>query len=1216
MKNIDVNGNHHINNWRLPPLPKLFWMKLSFILIAVFMVGLQLTMAEPGYGQELDKKVVHLKVTDEILPNIFKEIEKQTALHFAYNPEQVGAYKASINKEAISVSDALKMILTNTPLKFTSVKDKVIITKSTISSVPKLQTSQRSTYLRHIDYIKAFTLNISGKVTDHQGDPLIGVNILVEGTNKGTTTDFDGEFTLTDIDDQAVLLVSYIGYKSQEIPVEGRTEFSIVMVEDAQTLDEVVVVGYGTQKRANLTGAVGQVSADDIAARPDANIVSSLQGMIPGLNIQVNTGDPTKTPEINIRGFNSINGGSPLILIDGIEGDITKVNPQDIKNVTVLKDAASAAIYGARGSFGVILITTKQGEAGEMAVNYTNNFAWTRPTTRTDFISDPYAYGKMIDAAIYGYNGSSYTGYNDFDWETIKLVSKGEIEPFHEKQSDGSYKFFYNTDWYSYLFKEYQPSQNHNLSISGGNEKLRGYLSGRVYNRETIQNIRDADMDRYNLNANITFVPNSWLELSNNIKFTHELDEDFGGYRNGYGGIWSTTTFYDLFAFYPNKLDGQPVDVGRGGNGGQGGHAAMEDGNNWRKWLTDEFTNTFRAKLTPIKDLVVNFDYSTRINNTHRTYRYNEFEYLTTDRLSEETVGLNRLGEWRWKNNYNALNLFGTYAKSLQDKHNFKLLLGYNQETFSRDRIVAQSEDLLVRDKANLAFGTEMYNIDGSSLDWAVQGYFGRWNYDYEQKYLLEVNARYDGSSRFPKDTRWGFFPSVSAGWQVNREDFWRPLDHLITSMKLRASYGALGNQSVGVNTFQQLMQLGKSSWLNNGLKLNYAGAPSPLPKVVTWETTRSLDLGIDLAFLENKLFVSFDWFEKNTEDMYLPGKPLPGVFGSAEPRENFASLRNRGIELTTSYRNEFDLGGHPFSFRVSAMLSNFKGVITKYDNPEGLMSTYWEGQELGEIWGYKVAGQFKSDEEAAAYQAQFENPSNSLGKVYKYIINTVQNSEWNKLRAGDIEYVDANGDGRIDRGEYRLDNHGDIQPIGNAMPKFPFGFNMSGSWRNIDVALAGAGVGKQNWYPTGDRYWGPYLRPYITFVRKDLIDNAWSPDNPNNKYPQVERGYAALGSNRSLYEMNDYYLENIGYLRVKNLTLGYTLPRHLTNRIDVKKVRIYFSGENILTWRFGNLTKYIDPEQAGSAISYSNPGDAVARADLRDYPMGKTYSFGINIKL
>jgi len=1151
---------------------------------------------------------VSINVKKASLEQVLDEIREQTNYDFLYNSSQIKDVRSlNLNFQNADLETVLDACLLDQGLTYELDKQTVLI---------KPKQKDANTVLNSVIQQK----QISGRVTDETGEPLVAVTVSVKGTTVGTSTNSNGEYQLTLPSIEGVLVINLVGYEPFETNVSSAPSLlNVVLKEEITGLDEVVVIGYGTQKKINLTGAVSQVKGEDIAVGSSANVAGALQGLLPGLNIQMNNGDPTGTPDINIRGFNSINGGSPLVLVDGIEGNITRVNPLDIESVSVLKDAASAAIYGARGAFGVILITTKTGKAGEMVVNYSNNYGWTTPTTRTDFITDPYLYGKTIDAALYGYNGTTYTGYNDLDWEAIKMVSKGEIEPFHELQPNGTYKFFYKTDWYDYLFKKWQPSNYHNISVSGGNDKLKAYLSGRIYERETIQNIVDADMKRYNLKANITFKANKWLEISNNIKFTHEIDEDFGGYRSGYGGLWSTTTWYDMFPFLPNKIDGVPIDIGRNGTGGQGGAAAVEDGNNWRKFNTEELVNTFGVKINPMEGLQFNLDYSNLIDNTSRTYRYNQFEYIYNNKLDVKTDGVNRLGEWRWKERYKALNIFGTYDFDIADKHNFKILAGYNQEEFDRDRIMAESDSLLVRDLANLALGTSMTRMEGSALVWGVQGAFGRFNYDYDGKYLLEVNARYDGSSRFPEGSRWGFFPSISAGWQLNREEFWEPLENAVSSMKLRVSYGKLGNQNVPVNTFQQLMDIGRSDWLDHGNRIDYAGAPGPLPRVVTWESTKSINLGVDLGFLQNKLLASLDVYEKEIDGMYLPGEPLPAVFGAAEPRENYASLRNRGFELSLNYNDRFNVGGSPLSLSATVSVSNFKGIITKYNNPNGLMSSYWVGQELGQIWGYRSDGQFQSDEEAAAYEASFTNPSSSLGNVYNDILNIMQNSDWSKLRAGDIKYLDLNNDGRIDRGDYTLENHGDLQPIGSAMPKFPFGFNISAAWKGFDFSAAGAGVLQQDWYPTGEIYWGTYWRPYLSFLRKDLVSNAWTPENPGNRYPQIERGYAALdgsGLNRSLYVANDYYLENVGFLRVKNLTVGYTVPKVFTQRAGIQKLRIYVSGENMFTWSFGNLTKYIDPEQAGAAINYSNPGDAVGRAYVNDYPMGKTYSIGINLTL
>ena len=347
-----------------------------------------------------------------------------------------------------------------------------------------------------------------------------------------------------------------------------------------------------------------------------------------------------------------------------------------------------------------------------------------------------------------------------------------------------------------------------------------------------------------------------------------------------------------------------------------------------------------------------------------------------------------------------------------------------------------------------------------------------------------------------------------------------------------------------------------------------------------------------------------------------LPGEPLPAVFGAAEPKENIASLNVKGFEISVGYKDYIMAAGSPLTLRASVSLSNSIGTITKYPNPEGIMSDYWEGQRLGEIWGYHIEGQFQSDEEAQSYQETFSNPVAQLGKVYKFIIRTAQNTQWKGLRAGDVKYVDSDGDGEINNGEYTLSNHGDLEIIGNAMPQFPFGFTFGADWQGIDISLAGSGVAKQDWYPTGMLFWGFYERPYVSFIRKDLLDNAWSPQNPDGIYPQKYRGYVSLGAERSLGEVNDYYLLNVGYLKIKNLAIGYTLPKSLTQKIAIDKLRIYFSGENIFTLRFGDLTKYIDPEQAGSGISFSDPGSAVGRARLEEYPYCKTYSFGVSITL
>lgn len=1181
--------------------PRLFKCLIMMKLISFLIFGLFIQSHATVFAQN-----VNITVSNASLGDVLNIIQKQTDLDFLYNSAQLkDIEKIDLHINNTDYRKVLDMFLSPRGLVY-SIQNKTVL----IKKINDLNTSSSSD-------IRIQQNKIEGVVLDINNLPIAGASIRVNDSNIASASKSDGTFSINVLQKKGELIITALGYYEKVIPYEVGKSLSIHLESSTSDLDEVVVVGYGVQKKANLTGAVSQINASDIGLRPDANISTALQGLMPGLNVQINNGDPSATPDINVRGFNSINGGGPLVLIDGIEGNLTRVNPNDIESVTVLKDAASAAIYGARGAFGVILITTKTGKSGTPVISYTNNFAWTSPAARTDFITDPYIYAKTVDAALYGYNGSSYSQYNEMDWETIKMVSKGEIEPFYERQADGTHKFFYKTNWWNELFRKQQASSFHNLSVSGGSDKIRGYLSGRVYDRQSINNInKDAGYDRQNFKMNLVFKPYDWLELSANTQFVNELDRDYGGFSNGFGGLWSTTTWYNLMAFYPVHINGIPVDIGTG-SGGQGGNAGLFSGNTWRDFTTEEFTNTFRAVVKPVKGLVFNFDYSNRIDNTGRTLRLNPFEYLKGNKFIPTVEGLNRLTEYRWKDKYNALNAFATYNLTVASQHNFKLLAGFNQEQFDRDRVEVTADDLLLEDLSNLSLATVMNSISGSAMSWAVRGFFGRFNYDYDNKYLLEMNARYDGSSRFPKDSRWGFFPSVSVGWQMDREKFWQNIQPYITSFKLRASYGKLGNQTVDVNTFRELMNVSRSNnWLNQGNPLVMAQTPAPLPSVVTWETTRSLNFGADIGVLDNKLTFNFDIYRKNVEGMYLPGEPLPAVFGASEPKENYASLRNEGYELGISYQNNFNVAGSPLRLRVGANVSNFKGIITKYNNPNGLLSSYYEGQRLGEIWGYRVQGQFQSDEEALAYQNTFVNPAVSLAKVYGDVFNVVQNSEWNSLRGGDVKYIDLNGDGKIDNGNNTLSDHGDLERIGNAAPRFPFGININASWKNFDFGMALSGIARQDWYPTGELYWGTYQRPYLSFLRKDLIDNAWTPDHKDGIYPQIYRGYSSLQSNRSLYQINDYYLTNVGFLRAKNINVGYTFSQELTRKIKIEKLRLYFSGENIFTWSFGGLTKYIDPEQAGSAINLSSPASANDRGDQRVYPMGKTYSLGLILDL
>jgi TonB-linked SusC/RagA family outer membrane protein len=1194
-----------------PVLKILLTMKLIVLLICG--LGLLSSMAGKSYAQSAR---LTFALKDVSIKSVLKHIEYNSEFSFMYDNNEIDANR----KVNIEVKDETIEIILNR--LFGNETDYRIIDRHIILFPgEKHRPGDSNNYMRK----QQIQQKVSGKVTDSSGLPLPGVTVVVKGTTQGTVTNANGEYSITNISEDAALVFSFVGMRTQEVVVGEQASINITMSEETIGIEEVVAVGYGTQKRANLVGAVSDVKIKDFSTRPYSDVTNVLQGVMPGLNIKLSSSgaDPTTTQQINVRGFNSINGGEPLVLIDGVESDISNINPNDIESVSVLKDAQSSAIYGARGAFGVILITTKKGTPGEFKIQYSNNFSLSRNTTRTDFITDPYVFGKTVETAINRYNNSSYyIGYTDEDWEILRKVGNGEIEPYYEKKADGTYRFYDQTDFYNLMYRKWRPSQMHNFTVNGGSEKLFSYFSGRIMDIATVQNLPKNSVKRYNLNLQLVFKPYDWIEIGGGSRYSQKSDREFGGGKKGWidplNDFW---VFHDLYPNYPAEINGIGVDVGRSGKGSQAFLAPQFDGaNTWRKWKIYNYTNDLSVKITPVNNFEINFNYSNDYNSTNQMYREAPFEFLSTSRLELETGGQNRYGEWQIKDLHNTLNIYGTYTQSLKEKHNFKLMLGYNQEQFRRDRFGAQVENLPSKEIANLGVGDEMYAIEGSTLDWDIKGNYGRFNYDYDDKYLLEINARLDGSSRFPVDNQWGFFPSIGLGWKVSRENFWSQ-DNVFSNLKIRTSYGSLGNQDVPVNTFLQLVNFGQSDWLDEGNVTNYARVPNPLPGDIGWETVNSTNIGLDLGFFNNKLMVYLDWYQRITKDMYLPGRPLPAVFGASEPKRNYAALRNRGAELSLTYNNSFKVLGSNLSLRVDANISNFKAVITKFDNPTGLLSTFWEGQILGEIWGYHVDGQFQSDEEAAAYQENFnDNLATNLKQVYSEIFSG-SNKDWAKLRAGDIKYVDMNKDGKIDKGENTLDDHGDMSIIGNFMPQFPFGFGVNVGWKRFDFSLVGQGVGKQDWYPRGPVYWAFYHRPYQSFIRKDLLDHVWDPDvadNSRNNFPQI-KGYPAYHSEgRSLYIYNDYHLKNIGYLRIKNLTIGYNMPKGMMEKVGLRGLRLFFSGENIFTYTFSGLTKYIDPEIAGNGISFSDPNLATGTntSDKDPYPQSKTYSFGIVLDL
>ncbi|MBZ4187973.1 SusC/RagA family TonB-linked outer membrane protein [Niabella sp. 3A5MI-3] len=1040
-------------------------------------------------------------------------------------------------------------------------------------------------------------LQVKGTVVDENGNPLAGVSVIEKSTANGTSTAEDGSFSLNVSDENAVLIASTVGYLPQEVTVKDQKDIRIVLKKDDNKLDEVIVVGYGTQKKVNLTGAVSQVGAEALENRPVANISQALQGAIPNVNINFNTGRPGAEGSFNIRGNTSINGGgAPLILIDGVPGNLNSINPRDVENISVLKDAASAAIYGARGSFGVILVTTKKAKRGKMTVNYSNNFGWAGLTTRTDFITDGYTSAKLNDEAFLRATGNTYTRYTEEDYEELKKRQTDKSLPsvvITNRSGKDQYMYYGNTDWWHTMFRDWQPSREHSLSITGGSEKIDFLISGRIYGKDGMMQINQDNYTSYNFRAKITARLSDKLELFTNTYFnTGKYTYPGWGWNSNFVSI----TVHALPSYVPVNPDGTAT-YSSGLNSysiGDGIFADLLHGKSKGDEKRLELINLVGATFKPIKGMEITGNYSYTFNpystmqrRTKAPWSINPgvISYVGNDYLAEE-VNLIQ---------YQAVNVFGSYAKKA-GLHNFKIMAGYNQELRTFKQIKARNTDLLSEDLNDFRLATGQATLDGQAEEWALQGYFSRLNYDFNGKYLLEFNGRYDGSSRFPKGQRFGFFPSVSGGWRVSEEPFWSSLKGAISEFKLRSSYGSLGNQQeAAVYGYIPTLRRGTMDYIFNGTRGQSLAVPVPILQSLTWERSKSVDVGVDIGILKNRLNITYDWYVRNTLDMLIPGKTLPAVYGEASPKTNAGDMQTRGWELLLAWSDHASVAGKPFNYNVSVGVGDYKAKITRFDNPQNLLSNYYVGQELGEIWGYKIGGFFKTDEEATEYQKTVNQDF-----VNKQRLGAPGN--WSKLMAGDMKFIDVNGDGVVNNGKNTLEDHGDLVKIGNKQPRYTFGINLGADWNGFDLSVFLQGIGKQQWYPgaNADKFWGPYSRPYYSFLPVDFEEKIWNEENPNAYFPKL-RGYEALNAGGSLNAPNDRYLQDLAYIRLKNLSIGYSLPESWLSKVKISRCRIYLSGDNIFT-ATKLKTKYIDPEMAA------------AEANGRIYPISKIYSFGLDL--
>lgn len=1062
-------------------------------------------------------------------------------------------------------------------------------------------------------------ISVTVKVTDKAG-AMPGAGILVKGTTNGQITGADGTATLTNVAPDAVLVVTFVGYQTVEIPVKGRANLNVTL-EDSLTLDEIVVVGYGTQKKANLTGAVDQVGSETFEGRSNANLTQMLQGQVPNLNLKFKDGRPNSSPSYNIRGTTSIGqGGSALILIDGVEGDPSLLNPNDIESVSVLKDAASSAIYGSRAPYGVVLITTKTANQGKPTVSYQANLTFEKPTTIPEYVSNGYTWADHFYKAFYNYNFSNPSGINKtMEFSTAWLAEyqrRNETGNYEVLVSDGSIGtagrwlyFIEGEDYIGKLYRNHMTSQTHNISVSGSDDKFDYYVSGRYYGNNGIFDT-DVNPESYKIlngRMKMGYKVTPWLRISNNTDISWTKYVMPQTYSEGNGNIWRNIAD-----------EGHPCSPIWNPDGTLS-HSAVYSvgdylyGHSNRGYINRQVKTTFAAQAKFLDDrLRLNADFTYRNKDFNTTVKKVKSEFSRYEGVSETITGTQSyLSETIRNYEYLATNEYVEFEDTFADKHYFKALLGYNYEQETYKNTYSYNDDLLTPDvtNINLAMGIDNRSITGDYYRWRTVGAFARINYAFADRYLLEVNGRYDGSSKFPQRQRWAFFPSVSVGWRLTEEPWFNVNKDAVSNIKFRASFGALGNSNVGNYAYDETFSFDNGRIIN-GAKVRYTSAPSPIPESLTWETAQTLDFGLDMSFLKGRLSFTGDYYIRKTLDMYTVGPTLPDVFGASSPKGNYAEMTTRGYEMTIRWNDSFNLAGKPFNYGLKASLVDYKSVIDKYNNGTKSLSTaayntsYYEGMVVGEIWGFVSNGLWQNQADIDAAEA------GALAAGQKYYNPLMQTSKTYKLYPGDIKFEDLNGNGYIDRGQNTVDDPGDRKIIGNSEPRYIYSFGIDLEWNNIFLSAFFQGVGKQDWYPSNESsvIWGQYNRPYAQMPKWHL-NNYWTEDNPDAYLPRYAGYYAPFykGTNNA----NTRYLMDVSYIRLKNLQVGYTLPSKWTDAIRMKKVSIFFSGENLWTWSpMYKYTRDIDV----TANIYGTDSVLSSTGDGFNYPTLRSYSLGLNI--
>ena len=1064
-------------------------------------------------------------------------------------------------------------------------------------------------------------ISISGHAFDETHQPIIGASVLELGSSRGTLTDIDGRFALH-TRPHATLRISYIGYDSQE--VKAVNGMSVCLKESSTALDEIVVVGYGQQKKVNLTGAVSSVDvARNLEGRPLQDVSKALQGTAPGLSVVNSQGGINSEPSLSIRGVGTLSNNAqsaPYILVDGVPmQDISFLNTQDIQSISVLKDAASSSVYGARAAFGVILITTKSAKKVErITVGYSSNFAWQSPTTLPSYPDVPTQLRALsaanhragIENELFGMYLDDMLPYAEAWYKQNNGKKSGyrEMRPFSHWDDVGDYYVapdgsgaMYYADWdvRRIMFRRFTPASSHNLSLQASSEKANLHTSFAYNSKDGVLRFGTDHLKKYVVNSTLTYHIAPWLQSDLRFAYSSKQYSHPNTRRSTYTYLWRWGSFFGPYGTI-NGVDTR-TDIA---------------------YLSQAATATQRTsftrlyalvKATPLQHLTINSDFTVDITHTISSSPSFPVSFYDTwgGNLSTPTTLYSGSGtsiyEAASKDTKWTFNIYALYSRTLARDHNLSVMLGANAESLISHSFWAQRVGLYSTDspQLNLAYGSS--TLGSNASQWSAAGYFTRINYDWRGIWLAELNARYDGSSRFPSHHHWAFFPSASFGYRFSEEQYFAALKSVVNNAKLRLSYGEIGNQAVGDYMFLSTISpisLGSTYWLDSdGNKVVAFSAPTYVDSALSWERISTLNLGIDISLFSDKVSLSFDWFQRTNNRMLAPGKAMPATLGVSAPYTNSGSLRTRGWELSLALRHRF----HHVNTYASFLISDAFTRVTRWNNESSLLNSYYSGMNYGDIWGfvtdrYFTPSDFLPDGSYApgiASQTSLEQDSFHYGP-------------------GDIKFKDINGDGVINGGKGTASDHGDLVVIGNSLPRYEYSFHLGADWHGFDIDCFFQGVGRRSQW-TQSAFVMPFMRGADALYAHQTHYNYYDATTgtyhilQSNDYPCLYPGNTDYGTisvllrgNHNFYPQTRY-LVNMAYLRFKNITLGYTIPQSITSRAHISKARIYFSAENLCN--IIKRSKYpIDPE-----VNTSQSGTDLANGTWgRTAPITRTISFGL----